>query len=156
MVLTHNQMLSPACLTRLYFSFNLNLIVRVSHTFTTFHLLAQHSYAFLYKGTLLYYSITSIYVELFIILTWYQSNCSNLKVFHAVLVFSGILPLPQPSPVLLCRCHQNFCVPLSLKVDPSPKTHCLQWDFRFKALIETPPLDRSPADLFIRTNIAVI
>ena len=75
--------------------------------------LVHHSYASYIKTLYCIVLLTSIYRKLFIILTWYQSHCS--KCFVQFFVFLGILPLPQPSPILLC-CHpQNSNVPIAIK-----------------------------------------
>ena len=75
--------------------------------------LVHHSYASYIKTLYCIVLLISIYKELFIILTWYQSHCS--KCFVQFFVFPGVLTLPQSSPVLLCRCRQNSGVPATVK-----------------------------------------
>jgi hypothetical protein len=91
----------------------------------------------LYKGTLLYCIIYFNIQRLFINLTWYQSHCSKCFVQS-----SSFLAFYR------CLNHLRYCsapavtIPvcsLPSKVEQSPKTHCLHWNFLSRISIETPP-----------------
>jgi hypothetical protein len=110
----------------------------------------------LYKGTLLY-CITYFNIQrLSIILTWYQSHCSKCFVQS-----SSFLAFFR------CLNHLRYCsaaavrilvCPLPSKVEQSPKTHCLRWNFLSRIPIETPPppLESSLEDDLSRAKIAAI
>jgi hypothetical protein len=114
------------------------------------------SYASYIKALYCIVLFTSIYRDYSINLTWYQSHCSKCFVQS-----SSFLAFFR------CLNHLRYCsatavripvCPLPSKVEQSPKTHCLRWNFLSRIPIETPPppLERSLEDDLSRAKITAI